>query len=48
MALLAQLHEDGATICIVSHDPRYARRAERQIRLFDGRMVVEQDGEHEL
>ncbi len=48
MELLAELHGEGATICIVSHDPRYAKRAERQIRLFDGRMVDEEEGEYEL
>ena len=33
----------GATICMVTHDPRYARHADRSIHLFDGR-VVEEDG----
>ena len=31
----------GATICMVTHDPRYARHAERHIHLFDGRVVAE-------
>ena len=31
----------GATICMVTHDPRFARFAERNIRLFDGRIVEE-------
>ena len=48
MELLAELHGEGATICIVSHDPRYAKRAERQIRLFGGRMVDDEEGEYEL
>ena len=39
MALLHELHQNGATICMVTHDPRYARHAERSIHLFDGRVV---------
>lgn len=39
MALLQELHEDGATICIVTHDPRYAHMAERTVHLFDGHIV---------
>src|SRR5438034_7766292 len=39
MALLGELHQAGATICMVTHDPRYARHAERSIHLFDGRIV---------
>jgi putative ABC transport system ATP-binding protein len=41
MDLLRQLHEGGATICMVTHDPRYARHAGRNIHLFDGRVVSE-------
>jgi putative ABC transport system ATP-binding protein len=41
MDLLRELHRGGATICIVTHDPRYARYADRGIRLFDGRIVEE-------
>src|SRR5437660_9426085 len=41
MDLLRDLHRQGATICMVTHDPRYARHAERQIHLFDGRVVEE-------
>jgi putative ABC transport system ATP-binding protein len=41
MDLLRELHRGGATICMVTHDPRYARYAERSIRLFDGRIVEE-------
>ena len=37
--LLRQLHREGATICMVTHDPRYARHADRHIHLFDGRVV---------
>ena len=43
MELLRELHRDGATICMVTHDPRYARHADRSVHLFDGR-VVEEDG----
>ena len=39
MDLLDSLHRGGATICMVTHDPRYAGRAERTIHLFDGRIV---------
>jgi len=41
MDLLDNLHRDGATICMVTHDPRFARHAERTVRLFDGRIVEE-------
>src|SRR5688572_26614978 len=41
MALLSGLHRDGATICMVTHDPRYARYADRTIHLFDGRIAEE-------
>jgi len=41
MSLLLELHKEGATICMVTHDPRYARHAERSIHLFDGRVVEE-------
>jgi putative ABC transport system ATP-binding protein len=44
MDLLRELHRGGATICMVTHDPRYARYADRNIHLFDGR-VVEDGGE---
>ena len=43
MNLLEELHGAGATICMVTHDPRYARHAERNIQLFDGRVVEEKD-----
>ena len=39
MELLAELHAEGSTICMVTHDPRYAEHAERGIHLFDGRVV---------
>lgn len=41
MELLNELHRDGATICMVTHDPRYASYAERTVHLFDGRIVEE-------
>src|SRR6201996_6439250 len=41
MGLLTELHRGGATICMVTHDPRYARYADRAIHLFDGRVVEE-------
>jgi putative ABC transport system ATP-binding protein len=43
MGLLNDLHSQGSTICVVTHDPRYARHAGRAVHLFDGRMV-----EHEV
>ncbi len=43
MNLLAELHREGATICMVTHDPRYAQLAERSITLFDGRIVEEKE-----
>jgi putative ABC transport system ATP-binding protein len=39
MQLLSELHREGATICMVTHDPRYAEHAQRTIHLFDGRIV---------
>jgi putative ABC transport system ATP-binding protein len=39
MELLRELHRGGATICMVTHDPRYALHADRAIHLFDGRVV---------
>jgi putative ABC transport system ATP-binding protein len=44
MDLLRELHRGGATICMVTHDPRYARHADREIHLFDGRVVEEKAG----
>ena len=41
MSLLRELHQAGSTICMVTHDPRYAEFADRTIRLFDGRIVEE-------
>jgi putative ABC transport system ATP-binding protein len=42
MELLRELHRAGATICMVTHDPRYAAHADRAIHLFDGQIVEEQ------
>jgi putative ABC transport system ATP-binding protein len=39
MDLLKELHDAGATICMVTHDPRYARHAQRSIHLFDGKVI---------
>jgi putative ABC transport system ATP-binding protein len=44
MDLLRQLHADGATICMVTHDPRYASIADRTIHLLDGCIVDSADG----
>ncbi len=41
MNLLRELHREGATICMVTHDPRYADYADRKVQLFDGRVVDE-------
>ena len=42
MELLAKLHAGGSTVCMVTHDPRYADFAERRVALFDGRVVEEE------
>ena len=41
MDLLSDLHKQGATVCMVTHDPRYASFADRTVHLFDGRVVEE-------
>jgi putative ABC transport system ATP-binding protein len=41
MELMTELHRGGATICMVTHDPRYSAFADRSIHLFDGRIVEE-------
>ncbi|MFN8582611.1 MAG: ABC transporter ATP-binding protein [Gemmatimonadaceae bacterium] len=48
MELLRELHRGGATICMVTHDPRYARHADRSVHLFDGRVVEETAGGAEI
>ena len=44
MELLCELHRGGTTICMVTHDPRYTAYADREIHLFDGRVVGERRG----
>jgi putative ABC transport system ATP-binding protein len=41
MSLLQELHRGGSTICMVTHDQRFARHADRTVHLFDGRIVEE-------
>jgi putative ABC transport system ATP-binding protein len=45
MELLEQLHAKGATICMVTHNPDYARKATRVVHLFDGRVVEDRRGQ---
>jgi putative ABC transport system ATP-binding protein len=47
MELLQQLHREGATICMVTHDTRFARHAERTIHLFDGKVTEETKAEQQ-
>jgi putative ABC transport system ATP-binding protein len=44
--LLQELHRGGATIVMVTHDPRFARNAARTVHLFDGRIVPAEDAVH--
>ncbi len=46
MALLKELHNNGATICMVTHDQRYADQADRTVHMFDGRIVEESSAVH--
>ena len=46
MGLLQELHKGGATICMVTHDPRYAAHADRSIHLFDGKVADEAVATH--
>ncbi len=39
MDLLRELHKNGSTVCMVTHDSRYAQHADREVALFDGRVV---------
>ncbi|MCL6613083.1 MAG: ABC transporter ATP-binding protein [Firmicutes bacterium] len=48
MELIRGLHADGSTVIMVTHDPRFAGRAQRVIKLFDGRIVGECAGEEVL
>jgi putative ABC transport system ATP-binding protein len=43
MELLEELHREGTTVCMVTHDPRFAKHAQRELHLFDGRIVAEQE-----
>jgi putative ABC transport system ATP-binding protein len=43
MDLLHELHREGATICMVTHDARFAKHAQHEIHLFDGKVVAEED-----
>src|SRR5262245_11854218 len=45
MGLLRDLHREGATICMVTHDPRFAKHADRTVHLFDGRVVEDAENE---
>ena len=48
MELLHDLHREGSTICMVTHDPRFAKQAEREIHLFDGKVVSEEELKKQL
>lgn len=41
MSLLDSLHSEGATICMVTHDPRSAKRAERLVEILDGKVIAD-------
>jgi len=43
MDLLGKLNEQGTTICMVTHDPRYAGHATRQVQLLDGQITQYSD-----
>ena len=47
MDLLHELHEGGATICMVTHDPRFSRYADRTVHLFDGQIVDESQAQEQ-
>ena len=48
MALLDKLHAEGATICMVTHDPRGAKRADRIVEIFDGRIVDDTQSQEQV
>ena len=48
MRLLEELHDDGATICMVTHDPRYSHLADRTVHLFDGQIVSEDEAQRQV
>ena len=39
MQMFSELHQGGATICVVTHDPRWLDQARRHLNLFDGKLV---------
>ena len=43
MELLHELHSDGATVCLVTHSPHYARYADHVVHLFDGRIFEQEE-----
>jgi putative ABC transport system ATP-binding protein len=43
MELLQDLHREGATICMVTHDPRFVKQAQGEVHLFDGKVVAEEE-----
>lgn len=45
MDILAKLNQQGTTICMVTHDPRYASHASRQVRLLDGKVVEQTEAQ---
>ena len=45
MELLRELHREGSTICMVTHDARYVRHADRSIQLFDGRITEQAEAQ---
>jgi putative ABC transport system ATP-binding protein len=47
MSLLKELHNEGATVCMVTHDARYAHHAERTVHLFDGKIIDDSQAEKE-
>jgi putative ABC transport system ATP-binding protein len=48
MQMLSELHADGATVCIATHDPRWIAQAPKHLRLFDGRVVVDDPSSHSV
>lgn len=46
MGLMRELNREGATICMVTHDPRYAKHADRTVHLFDGCVVEDEHTAH--
>jgi putative ABC transport system ATP-binding protein len=48
MELLQNLHREGATICMVTHDSRFSKHAQREIHLFDGKLVAKEEMEQRM